>query len=234
MKKNIVKLTESELKQIITESVKKVISELDWKTYMNAARKRKEQADNFRNDLNKMFPNSLVSSQRNGYDGMSDNLEKYAQKTFQKQHGKDGNSHQYDNELTSYMGGRPYNDTDYYFDKKASDEDGYWLGDDAKIRHYRYGNGFPGRYSGKLHDDTFDYAYNNKEGWSGSNFRRHAEKYDKDGKKYDADNSTVGNEISQSKNKEYNDALDNMGNDMENYYKGNYNYEKGKGWSLNK
>lgn len=40
MKKNIVKLTESELKQIITESVKKVISELDWKTYQNAAKKR--------------------------------------------------------------------------------------------------------------------------------------------------------------------------------------------------
>lgn len=39
MKKNVVKLTESELKQIITESVKKIISELDWKTYQNAAKK---------------------------------------------------------------------------------------------------------------------------------------------------------------------------------------------------
>lgn len=39
MKKNIVRLTENDLNQIVTESVKRVISELDWKTYANAARK---------------------------------------------------------------------------------------------------------------------------------------------------------------------------------------------------
>lgn len=39
MAKRTVKLTESELKQIITESVKNIISELDWKTYANAAKK---------------------------------------------------------------------------------------------------------------------------------------------------------------------------------------------------
>jgi hypothetical protein len=34
-----IKLTESNLKQIVEESVKKVLTELDWKTYANAARK---------------------------------------------------------------------------------------------------------------------------------------------------------------------------------------------------
>lgn len=38
MKKTI-KLTESELKGLISESIKKILSELDWKTYQNAANK---------------------------------------------------------------------------------------------------------------------------------------------------------------------------------------------------
>ena len=38
--KSIIKLTESELKGMIEESVKRVLSELDCKTYMNTSRKR--------------------------------------------------------------------------------------------------------------------------------------------------------------------------------------------------
>lgn len=44
-KKNTIRLTENELKNIITESVKNIISELDWKTYANAARKASEQGN---------------------------------------------------------------------------------------------------------------------------------------------------------------------------------------------
>ena len=41
MKKTI-KLTESDLKQVIKESVNNILAELDWKTYANASKKRKE------------------------------------------------------------------------------------------------------------------------------------------------------------------------------------------------
>ena len=41
--KSTVKLTESELKEMIEESVKRILSELDCKTYMNTARKRSKQ-----------------------------------------------------------------------------------------------------------------------------------------------------------------------------------------------
>ena len=34
--KNIIRITENELKQIVTESVKKVLTELDWRTYDSA------------------------------------------------------------------------------------------------------------------------------------------------------------------------------------------------------
>ena len=37
--RNRVRLTESQLHNVIKESVKQVLSELDWKTYANAANK---------------------------------------------------------------------------------------------------------------------------------------------------------------------------------------------------
>ena len=40
-----VRLTEQQLKNIISESVKQVLTELDWQTYLNASRKRKQQAN---------------------------------------------------------------------------------------------------------------------------------------------------------------------------------------------
>ena len=60
MNKKRIKLTESDLHRIIKESVNKVLTELDWKTYANAAKKAREQASldwenaNF-NDYDKNF-----------------------------------------------------------------------------------------------------------------------------------------------------------------------------------
>ena len=45
MSKRTVRLTESELKNIITESVKNIISELDYKTCINAYKKARERGD---------------------------------------------------------------------------------------------------------------------------------------------------------------------------------------------
>ena len=84
--KQIIRLTEGDLHNIIKKSVNNIIQELDWKTTMNAARKRKKQADNLRNDYGKMFPKSRMSSSRNDYDDKSDELEKYSQDSFNKQY----------------------------------------------------------------------------------------------------------------------------------------------------
>ena len=46
MSKQIIRLTESDLKQMVAESTKKILSELDWKTYANAAKKAREQGSN--------------------------------------------------------------------------------------------------------------------------------------------------------------------------------------------
>lgn len=47
MKKQTIRLSEAQLHRVIKESVNKVLSELDWKTYANAARKSKERGDSF-------------------------------------------------------------------------------------------------------------------------------------------------------------------------------------------
>ena len=43
MDKKLIRLTENDLHKIVKESVNRVLTELDWKTYANAAKKRAEQ-----------------------------------------------------------------------------------------------------------------------------------------------------------------------------------------------
>ena len=200
--KQIIRLTEGDLHNIIRKSVNNIIQELDWKTTMNAARKRKEQADNLRGDYGKMFPNSRMSSSRNGYDDRSDELEKYSQDSFNRQ---------------------------YNLPLEHGDErDGWWNGEEAHIKHRRKGSGIPQMNGGYVYDETFDDAVGY--GFDGSNHRKHTTRIDKDGAKYDPYLSTVGNEISKSRNKDYNDTLDNMIDDMDSYYGGRSKYKNGK-WS---
>ena len=51
--KQRIRLTESELHRLIKESVNNILSELDWKTYANAAKKRYKQASLNLRDKNK-------------------------------------------------------------------------------------------------------------------------------------------------------------------------------------
>lgn len=75
--KNTIRLTESELTEIIKESVKEIISELDASTYYNAARKRFQQA-NYGGNGRANNPEMVNKGNQ---------LSKYANDTFQKQYG---------------------------------------------------------------------------------------------------------------------------------------------------
>ena len=55
-----IKLTESQLKQIVNESVKNVLSELDWRTYQTAANK----ADNLSDKAEDEYENQRRNIQR--------------------------------------------------------------------------------------------------------------------------------------------------------------------------
>ena len=229
--KVILRMTENEFKKMVNESVNKILTELDWKTYMNAARKRKQQADDMRNNLAKEFPNSMIATKRNGLDDKSDALETHAQKTFQKQHGKFGHDHWYENDTPDFKGrySLGYMATDNDFDSHAPIESGWWDGEKANgIRRYRYGNGYPFRNNGYIHDDTFDYAWG--DGWNGDKQSHRTERVDADGRHFEADVSTDPDYFHISKQQNYNDALDDMATDMHDYYSGKSKYIKGNGW----
>ena len=49
MAKKTIKMNEAQLREMIAESVKNVLSELDWKTYTNAAKKAKKKFQVARN-----------------------------------------------------------------------------------------------------------------------------------------------------------------------------------------
>ena len=78
--KQTIHLKESELHNIICESIKEIISELDWKTYANAAKKRQAQgnfqsADSLRQQMVNSFNNKYATSdsEYDNYNGISTN-----------------------------------------------------------------------------------------------------------------------------------------------------------------
>lgn len=231
MQDKIIRLSESDLHSVIMESVHSILNELDWKTYMNASRKRKGQADDMRSYIKSVIPGSQFKY--NNYDDKSDELEKYSGKVFNKQHGRDGKEYNYEGDSSDYQGrSQKYDVEDDWGFSKKNPVSSKWKDDDGEIvvvRRYRNGKGVPTRNSGSVYDDTFDFTEHPKI-WTGSRHRQHTLKYDKDGEHYDSYNSSVGDEVSQSKDKDYNDRQFRMGRDMENYYTGKSKYNKGKGW----
>ena len=147
--KKIIRLTESDLHNIVKESVNRALNEMDWKTYMNASKKRKLQGDELRAKYHK-----TILGGRNGYDDKADELEKHAQTMFNKKHGKDGYPYQWEGSPDykgRYTRGNIYSDDD--FETKAPTKQGWWKGEKADgIRHYRRGEGFPLRNSGRSQD----------------------------------------------------------------------------------
>lgn len=76
------KITESDLHRVIKESVKSILSELDWKTYASAAEKTYnnddyERAEKFSNASTNKF------NKKYGYEEFDDNLDYYGEKAKQ-------------------------------------------------------------------------------------------------------------------------------------------------------
>ena len=64
-KKQVIKLTENDLHRIIKESVNNVLTELDWRTYANAAKKAESNGDSDR--ARKFRQAASKSSNKRGY-----------------------------------------------------------------------------------------------------------------------------------------------------------------------
>lgn len=227
--KKIIRLTESDLHEIIRSSAESVLSEMDWKTYMNASKRRKLQGD----ELRANFPRNSLLHGRNSYDDKADELQKHAQTMFNRKHGKDGYPYQWEGSPDykgRYTRGQFYDDDD--FETKAPTKKGWWRGEKADgIRHYRRGEGFPFRSGGRIHDDQYDYAYGNeKDAWSGDFNGHRTDVIDGDGTRFDPNLSSNSEYMSDYQDKEYMNGLDGMRKDMEDYYSGKSKYSDGK-WS---
>ena len=229
--KKLIRLTESDLHNIVKGSIRKVLSEMDWKTYINAARKRKQQAD----DLRYKYPKNSLLRGRSSYDDKADELRNHAQKMFNQKYGKDGYPYQWEGSPDyegRYTRGNKYSDDD--FETKAPTKQGWWRGEKADgIRHYRRGEGFPSLNMGAIHDDLYDYAYGNDEDgfWSGDFNGHRTDVVDGDGMRVDPNLSHNSEYMSDYQDKDYMDSLDAMSKDMEEYYGGKSKFTHGKGWN---
>lgn len=225
---NKVRLTESQLHSVIKESVRQMLSELDWKTYINAAKKRHDQYE-------RLSKQPYMRNFASDYADKSHELLKHAEKTFNQKHGKNGYPYQYEGDSPAYQGRYTYNglhNSEDDFEVKNPSQPGWWNGEKADgISHYRYGKGIPGINQGRIHDDMLDLAYNDKEGWTGERKPHMTTIIDKDGERVDGHTSHQFDEyFRDSKDKDYRQAMDDMTDDMANYYQGKSKYIKGKGW----
>ena len=191
-----IRLTESELNQIVAESVKEVLSELDWKTYMNAARKSAQRGNNKR----------------------AERFEDYADDQFKEKHGA------YRRVPYNSYAKADYDETQH-FKPESFNHNGYRRTVDRIDATLRSGvnkeNGhiedtrIIGDNSGPVGSGTHIYSFGKDGGRRGQKLT---------GPQYP---QTRLNRVSD----EYNQKRNAMGSDMQNYYGGTAQYEKGKGWN---
>ena len=114
-----VRLTEGQLHNVIRESVSQILNELDWKTYDNAARKRRMQIGmNFNKDYEdrKILPlkRAAADAYNKKYPHLSSIVqhEKYGEQTPEEQKEGDAATLDYDKHQTNHWryekGGRGY------------------------------------------------------------------------------------------------------------------------------
>ena len=194
------------LSEALGTAARKILSEVDWKTYMSAARKSGGER--------------------------SDRFEKAAVDAFPRKHGRDGQSHQWFGPETSYRGKDPGTfGSDSDFEQQAPTEQGWWNGEKADgIRRYNYGNGVPGKKSGHVIDKRYEYAFGGPDAWDGDSRQHWRTDVNADGPRFNPELSTNDGPSVNAGNSDYYDALDGMASDMHGFYSGKTHYVPGKGW----
>lgn len=195
MGKQIIKMTESDLHQIIKESVNRILTELDWKTYANAARKADERAM----DIARKPENAHLAV----YQYNDDNKKNYEKNA--------GRSHAFTDAAK-----KSFDDKYGYKDdttEVSSDRDVIPMLNG--VAGYENGGKWHGKWDGIEGDYVGGYEPNIGARFWGK------------GKPDTYYNGGLKNPKAMDA---YNKAKEEMGN----YYKGNYDYQKGKGWQLKK
>ena len=185
MNKKLIRLTEGDLLRIVKESVNKVLTELDWKTYASASDKARQRGTSYwrdkgETDLRNLLTKATSSQHR------ADRFADAARDAFNRDFG--------------YQRGKPYDD-DYERvamggDFRSSEEFG-----PHAVGYKSKGWGNPKKYEFGRDDDVIK--------------SMSPEEFYQD----DADAAQ---------------AFRNADSEVKNYRRGNYDYQKGKGWQLKK
>lgn len=200
MNKQVIRLTEGDLHKIIKESVSKILTELDWKTYMNAARARQTQ----------------------GNGDKASNLEAYANNQFNRQHFGDRDyylSHEdvsQGNDLSVNAG----------LTANANMNGGY-MKDERDYTSPMYGATMQtpwGNYReiigrNKLAGGTVYHGF-------GKDYVKNGTGYAMKMKGGGGDHSQMLNRV----NNDYKNKINSVGNDLDGYYNNKSKYVKGQGW----
>lgn len=202
MAKNVIKLTEGELKKIITESVKKVISELDWKTYDSAMRKAAQRGEW---DRAGKFGGASRSAFNRDF-GTKNSVYDY---NYSRDHVPYEPDYKFNYKLDDWEPNGTRSNSGYYIDSiEAHSDDGpdslrRITQGSREINHRR---DMKGKYSTNMRDidrpDDID--------------------YDNDGNVW-ADDYSRAEAVA---------AARKGGRETRDYLKGNYQYTKGRGWHL--
>ena len=206
MNKRLIRLTESDLHRIVKESVNKVLTELDWKTYMNAADKSYERGPMFqtyadpneapkRNERSRRFAKAAEDALNRdyGYEKAYKSGNK-GSLSFSTPHSR--SDYQYDDDM-----GNPNRDKAHYVAAKDY-ADGGRLSDVGPAWRF---------------DDHSYIEYPDKE--SSWGYRLGDRKPKSDIYKGDT---------------KFRDAIDKGESELNHYRNGDYEYQKGKGWQLKK
>jgi hypothetical protein len=113
MAKQIIRLTESDLHQMVKESVNKILTELDWKTYANAEKKARERGDmSYWREKGEKFPNTVskAASQRERAKRFGD----AAKDVFNRDFGYQRGEHFYDDDYQRVGMGGDFGYTDEF------------------------------------------------------------------------------------------------------------------------
>ena len=77
------KITESELKSIVCESVKKCLNEINWQTYRNALEKNRDNEGAYRKAFDDLY-NRALEAEKNGDDELATKLRRKARVMYNK------------------------------------------------------------------------------------------------------------------------------------------------------
>ena len=232
MKKNAVKINESTLRRIVAENVRKVISEVDWKTYRNAQEKNREREPEYEENYWKL-QDAIEAAHKRGDD-------KEVQKLQRKQEalvGKSMRTAKFGSASNDAFNDKFFANSHDRFNKqngesfapfKNTDDGSYstpepWIDDNGNIHNGHYFDGH-GKTDGKYFDDTIEYS---KLGGGYGNVTY-------DGEMNGNDNTAYSDEELKSlgiPDNEFND-IEKARREIRRYRNGDYTYDKEKGWHL--